>query len=258
MSKIRIVGFGLLVVVTGTACGLAGAAGESGDEAATPEATEAPMFPVSINQGLASLDSYRMTYATDMIDSTTQQETVTTLVMASDREADATYTRSETSVTGAEMDPEASGGVQEQYSIGNQFCQVSDGLAELTTVSEAARVMMDLMSQAVSFNPVIEDPVFAGEGTVNGVPVRKYTFELRSLGATSDVEVSRSDGSYAIAVDGDYLVHYLLDLELRTGAEGEPEAQSSILHLEVSLEDINQPVEIVFPAECQAAELNSE
>ena len=102
---------------------------------------------------------------------------------------------------------------------------------------------------------MIENPVYVGDEVVNGVPVRTYTFEVRSIGATSEVEVARSDGSYAIAVDGDYLVHYRLDLELRTGAEGDPEAQSSVFSLEVSLEDVNQPVEITFPPSCQAAEL---
>jgi hypothetical protein len=68
------------------------------------------------------------------------------------------------------------------------------------------------------------------------------------------VEAARADGEYAIAADGDYLVHYRLDMELRTGAEGDPEAESTVFSIEASLEEINQPVDIVFPPECQAAE----
>ena len=77
---------------------------------------------------------------------------------------------------------------------------------------------------------------------------------MRSLGAASEAEATRADGNYAIAIDGDYLVHYRFDMELRTGPEGDPSAESSVSFFEVSLEQVNQPVEIAFPADCQAAE----
>jgi hypothetical protein len=120
--------------------------------------------------------------------------------------------------------------------------------------SAAAQVMSDLMSQVVDFNPLIENPVYVGEDVVNGVPVRTYTFELRSVGAASEIEVDRADGSYAVAADGDYIVHYRLDLELRTAAEGDPESEYTDSSFELSLEEINQPVEIAFPPSCQGAE----
>jgi hypothetical protein len=47
-------------------------------------------------------------------------------------------------------------------------------------------------------------------------------------------------------------------MELRTGPEGDPEAESSVSFFELSLEEINQPVEIVFPPNCQAAESSGE
>jgi hypothetical protein len=100
--------------------------------------------------------------------------------------------------------------------------------------------------------------VFVGDEVMEGVPVRTFTFELRSIGAASEVEASRADGSYAMAVDGDYLVHYRLDMELRTGTEGDPQAQVSDFLIELSLEEINQPVEIVFPPSCQATGSSAE
>jgi hypothetical protein len=111
------------------------------------------------------------------------------------------------------------------------------------------------MSQVIVFNPLIENPVFVSESVVNGVPVRNYTFELRSLDAAAEVEATRAGGTYAVAVDGDYLVRYRLDLELRTGPEGDPAAESSVFVVEVSLEQINQPIEITFPPGCPAAEI---
>ncbi len=125
-------------------------------------------------------------------------------------------------------------------------------------MSDTAQVMSDLMSRVVVFKPLIENPVYVGEDVVSGVPVRTYTFEVRSLGVDSGVEVARADGDYAIASDGDYLVHYRLDLELRTAPEGDPEAESTILFIEASLEAINQPVGITFPPNCQAAETSGE
>jgi hypothetical protein len=115
-------------------------------------------------------------------------------------------------------------------------------------------VFSDLMSEVVVLNPLIENPVYVGEDVVNGVTVRTYTFEVRSIGATSEVEAARADGSYAVADDGDYLVHYRLDMDLRTGPEGDPEAESTVFFIELSLEDINQPAAIAFPPNCQAAE----
>jgi hypothetical protein len=111
------------------------------------------------------------------------------------------------------------------------------------------------MSQVVVVHPLIENPVLVGEDVVNGIPVRTYTFELRSLGAGSDVEATRSDGRYAVAVDGDYLVQYTLDLELLAPPEGDAEPATLTFHTDLSLEDVNQTVEIVFPVECQATEL---
>ena len=257
MSRQRLVGFGLLVMIVGSACGISslGDAPEAGGSGlpGSAEPTEAPMVPVPINQGLASLDSYRMTYTNDIYDSLAQQRSAITLVVARDRAADASYNRTETRVT-TDEDGVASEDVQEQFVIGNQLCLVAEGEAEVTLISDTAQVMTELMSQVVDFHPLIENPVYDGEGVVNGVPVRLYTFEVRSLGAASEAEATRADGSYAIAIDGDYLVHYRFDMELRTGPEGDPSAESSDSFFEVSLEQVNQPVEIAFPANCQAAE----
>ena len=256
-SRRGIVGLGLLVLIVGSACGISSQVGTpAAEDVETPTsepATEAPMLPVSINEGLASLDSYRMTYTTDVFDSVTRERSVSTFVVSSDADADASYNRTEIRVTG-EADELVSEDVQEQYMIGHQVCQVAGGEAELTTMSDTARVMSDLMSRVVVFKPLIENPVYVGQDVISGVPVRTYTFEVRSLGVDSGVEVARAEGEYAIAADGDYLVHYKLDMELRTGAEGDPEAESTVFFVEASLEAINQPVEIVFPPNCQAAD----
>lgn len=251
-----IVRYGLFVLVVGSACGLSPAGGgtEDGRPAATAEPTEAaPMIPVSINEGLASLDSYRMTYTSDVYDSFTMERTVSTNEVARNRDTDASLNRTETRVTSDEAGL-VSEEVQEQVVIGDQLCSTTNGEGELTTISETARVLSDLMSQVVVFHPLIENPVFVGEDMVGGVPVRSYTFELRSVGSALEVEASRAEGSYAIAVDGDFLVRYRLDMELRTGTEEDPEAEYSEFHIELSLEEINEPVDIAFPPSCTGSD----
>jgi hypothetical protein len=211
------------------------------------------MLPVSINEGLASLDSYRMIITSDSVDSVSQQRSVTTFTVAHDSGADADYTRTETRVTTLENEV-VSESSQEQFVIGHQSCSVSEGEGQISSVSETTRVLSDLMSQVVVFHPLIENPVSVGEDVVSGIPVRTYTFELRSLDAASEVEVARADGSYAVAADGDYLVHYRLDMDLRAAAEGSPDLESTVFSIELTLEGINQPVSIAFPATCQEAE----
>jgi hypothetical protein len=42
-------------------------------------------------------------------------------------------------------------------------------------------------------------------------------------------------------------------MDLRAAAEGGAEMESTVFFIELSLEDINQPVAIVFPPSCQVA-----
>lgn len=261
MSRRGFVALASFVAILGSACAIMGTgtpedgvvATSANGDSATQEPADSSMLPVSINEGLASLDSYLLTFITDVFDSTVLERTVTTFVVASDRERDASYNRTETVVTteGGEVVSEDG---QEQYIIGNSACTLAEGEAQFSTISDTARVMSDLMSQVVDFKPLIENPVSVGQDVVNGVPVRTYTFEIRSLRAASEAEATRADGSYAVAEDGNYMVAYRLDLELRTAPEGDPEAEYSISSFDLSLEQINQPVDIEFPELCLEAQ----
>ncbi|MGD2057114.1 MAG: hypothetical protein PVF85_00075 [Anaerolineales bacterium] len=225
------------------------------EEQATLIPTETPvktMFPVPINQGLASLDSYRMSYTNDVYDSVPDQRSVTTFVVAQDKNADATYNGTESKVTTEDYQVKSTN-LQEQYVIGNQVCILQDGIATVNAVSDSARQLTGIMGQGFTYNPLIENPEYVGEDTVNGVPVRLYEFEVTSVSATSEAEVSNAEGTYALADDGDYLVSYRLDMELRTGPEDDPEAEYSVSFFDLSLEGINEPQDIVFPDSCETA-----
>ena len=120
------------------------------------------MFPVPINEGLASLDSYRMTYVNDVYDSVPDQRSVITFVVAHDKATNANYNRSETQVTTEDYEV-ISIQVQEQYVIGNEICMLADGQAQFTAMSDMARQLTDFMAQGLQFNPPIENPEFVGE-----------------------------------------------------------------------------------------------
>ncbi|MGD8621575.1 MAG: hypothetical protein PVH60_06475 [Anaerolineales bacterium] len=268
LRNLRQLGSVLLLATLLSACGGSTpgqgpqANGEDGSEAlvdaessptiAPTETPVPPMFPVPINRGLASLDSYRMSYTNDVYDSVPDQRSVITFVVAQDKEADATYNSTESQITTEDYQV-ASTHIEEQIVIGNQVCILSDGVATVNIMSDSARELSGIMSQGFTYNPIIENPEFVSEGVVNGVPVRLYEFEVTSVSATSDAEVGRAEGNYALADDGDYLVEYRLDMELRTGPEGAPEAEYSVSFFDLSLEGINEPQEIVFPETCETA-----
>lgn len=211
-----------------------------------------PMFPVPINRGLASLDSYRMSYTNDIYDSVPDQRSVTTFIVAQDKERGATYNSTESQVATEDYQI-VSTTIQEQYIIGNQVCMLQDGVATVNIMSDSARELSSMTSQGLTFEPIIENPEYVGEDNVNGVPVRLYQFEVTSMSAASAAELTHADGNYALAVDGDYLVDYYLEMELRTGPEGEQGAEYSQSIFDLSLEGVNQPQEIVFPESCDTA-----
>ena len=63
--------------------------------------------------------------------------------------------------------------------------------------------------------------------------------------------MNANQGDYWLAVDGQYIVKYLLVLETST------DPQTNILHAEVSIElnQVNQPISITFPQGCLDASL---
>ncbi|MGA9531524.1 MAG: hypothetical protein WBR18_02305 [Anaerolineales bacterium] len=211
-----------------------------------------PMLPVPINEGLASLNSFRMTYTNDVYDSVPDQRSVITFVIAQDRDADARYLQTENLITTEDYEV-TSRDVEEQYVVGNDVCYIRNGQAQFKTMSDSGRQIMEMMMQTIAINPMIENPEFEGRDSINGVDVRTYTFQITSADVGSSTETAKSEGHYALAEDGDYLVDYRLDMELRTAPEGDESAEYSVSFFDLALEDIDEPLEIVLPQTCEAA-----
>ena len=106
--------------------------------------------------------------------------------------------------------------------------------------------MQGLFTSMIGLTPLIEDPVFVAPETVNGIATNHFTFQVSGLGASSGAVVNINQGDYWLAIDGQYIVKYVLIVETSLAAD------SQIIHEEISIEltQINQPVNIAFPQGC--------
>ena len=187
------------------------------------------------------------------MNSTAGERSIISFVVARNDDLDASYNSTRTQQATEDYQI-TSDEFQEQFFVGKQVCMLSDGEAELSAMSDAGRELVGLvLSQVVQFYPLIENPEYVGDDVINGVPVHTYSFEVRSLSSVSDEEVKRADGHYAAAIDGNYLVDYRLDMEVRSGPESDPEATYSVSFFQLTLDDINTPVDIRLPDACLAA-----
>jgi len=222
-------------------------------EAAQPAADQTIPYPIGMRAGLASLNSYRLIMkmvnngptALDISEMHTQVQY--------DGGSDARYVRVENVESSAEY-PEVYSSVEETYQVGLQSCSVStyDGTTE-TIPSELTPLAHDMTLATtnlfdISVSP--ENPTFVGAETVNGIPTNHYTFQVTGLGDYSGQEVTRANGEYWVAQDGQYLVKYDLVLEVRSAPEGDPAAEVMYSEYAFDLLEANQPQSIVMPPGC--------
>ncbi len=215
----------------------------------TPEPTAFPSMPVMINEGLSSLDSY--IFAVHMISSGPTALDMTEYANETRRanEPSATYTRIYNTSSSAE-EPEPSSSTTEMYSIGMESCTVSEGTDFSYSTSTAAEdEMSGMLTSLVDFQFLSSDPTLVGEETMNGIASRHFRFSVPNLGVESGMEVITNQGDYWIAVDGNYLVKYVLVIEMRSSPE-----EVSRLEFTSELTQVNQAISIAFPQGCLDAQ----
>jgi hypothetical protein len=170
-----------------------------------------------------------------------------------DAENDVQHMHTETVSSSVDY-PEVTNTVEDQYQVGLSTCTISsDGEYTDASSEEMTPLERDMAESAANLFDLIisaENPTLVGQETVNGIPSNHYTFKVTGLGDYSGAEVKLADGEYWVALDGQYLVKYVLVLEAATGPEGDPAAE--IMHGEYSfeLQETNQPVNISLPPEC--------
>ncbi len=201
--------------------------------------------PVSINEGLASLNSYQMTVIIKSIGPDPSQSSNTTIDVQHSKDADATLTHLIMEVIN-KGESEPSNTDSNIYQIGNDQCSGSTDGWEWSTSTPAQTEMSDLVKNMIGFTPLIDNPTFVAQETVNGIQSNHFSFKISGLGVKSGAEVKTNQGDYWLAVDGQYIVKYTLIIETSMSANSE------VLHEEISIDlnQINQPVSIAFPQGC--------
>jgi hypothetical protein len=213
----------------------------------TPTPTPPPdPVPVTFNDGLASLDSYRLNVIVKSVGPDPAQSNTTDVQSQRSSDNDASVTRYTSTVISPDGEgPEISDTTS--YRIGNDQCSGSDdGGWEWTSMSPAQAEMQGLVTSMLGMTPIIDDPVFVAAETVNGAPTNHFAFQVSGLGSSSGAVVNMNQGDYWLAVDGQYIVKYLLIVEMSEAANSEVLSQE----ISIDLNDINQPVSIAFPQGC--------
>jgi hypothetical protein len=207
--------------------------------------------PVGIQDGLGSLDSYRFYIYVNMYDSTGTINKVESNVERSVVDGNVHQTTTITSFD-PEDDDEVNTDTTETYTVGTETCTSDDDAWDYKKIADDEKELRDIFTGMVDFLPLINDPVFVGEETLNGVDTNHFTFKVEGIGDSSGAVANVNNGEYWLAVDGDYIVKYNLTLEIQTAADGSSETKTGNLEVQLNLTDINQTVSISLPDGCYA------
>jgi hypothetical protein len=218
---------------------------------ATPEPTAIPSKPVSIWQGLSSLNSYRLVIRAVNNGPTAVDQSQNSMLVESGSDGDSSHTRYEM-ISSSSDDPEVSTSITDHYVIGNRSCDVDDSSeVTLDDTDPQTEEITDAWFKLVDILPMTDDPVYVGAEMVNGVMTNHFTFNVTGLGVESGAEVVASNGEYWLAQDGQYVVKYSVIMETRNGPAGDPNTHTMHSEFYIEVTDINQPIVITMPSNCQ-------
>lgn len=256
MNKRMVVILSLLVALL-LACGLASKTAsptgsgtgntpqqQPGGIFSSPTATANPN-PVSINDGLGSLNSYVLTVQLNSTGPDPDQTSTTALEVKRSRDSAASVTHlNSSSIPNGGGKPTTT--ETYIYKISHDECSGSGTDWTWTTYTPTQDEMLGVIKGMLGLTPLIDNPGFVAQETVNDILTNHFAFKVKGLGETSGAVVNINQGDYWLAVDGQYIVKYTLVLET-----SDPNSKE-VFHEEASinLTQINQPVSIAFPAEC--------
>lgn len=217
---------------------------------ATP--TTMPSNPIGIRQGLASLDSYRLEIRFANLGPTSQDRSEITFQVETASDGESWHITNSVLSSSAE-EPEVNTSQSNQYKVGTIMCEVSedDSEVDVNDMDPQVTEILDVWTGLLDLVPVVNDPVFIGSEIMNGVQTNHFQFDVSGLGVDSGAEVVASDGEYWLAVDGQYVVKYVVHLETRDGPAGDANTETLRSDISIEVRDINQPIEITLPANCQ-------
>ncbi|MHC1781497.1 MAG: hypothetical protein AB9891_01825 [Anaerolineaceae bacterium] len=212
-----------------------------------------PSLPTSFQSTFASLDSYTFIMKYNQITKNAADNTIIEMTMNRSEEEDAFHAiyRMQNPIRIAESEASSEPQNGEVWSRKDATCSKDeDGKYETqkaeSTETDNTKDLIELMD----ILPRIENPEFVGTETVNDTPCNHFKFKIANYMADSGWLVTRNEGDYWLALDGQYLVKYVLYLDASSAPEGNPKAESNKISLIQELKNINQPIDVSFPAEC--------
>jgi hypothetical protein len=242
--KKRMAIFLSLLVMAMLACTLS----TSGTPGGQPQGGNNSAQPVSIAKGLASLNSYRATISIKTKGPDPTDSSTIVYETQCSQQQDARYTRITSTQVKKGVESSGDSG-SEVYRIGNDQCAKSSDQWSWTSMPPNETEMMDLSLNVFDPTPMIDNPTFVANETVNNIPSKHYTFKVTGVGVKSGANVTANQGDYWLALDGQYIVKYSLVVETVV------DPKTNIVHMEtlIDVTDINQPVNIAFPQACKDA-----
>jgi hypothetical protein len=205
--------------------------------------------PVGLQEGLGSLDSYKLTLYLYSDDSSGALSEVTETIERSVVDKNQHTTTVQRSFD-PENDEEESNSTEESYMIGNVSCSGSGEDWTYDEMTAQEKEMLYVYKGMIDVKPLIDDPQFVGEEEVNGIATNHFTFKVSGIGDTSGSVATVNQGDYWLAKDGNYIINYHLKLQVTSAAEGTEDAETSNIELAIDLKDINVPLSFTLPQYC--------
>jgi uncharacterized lipoprotein YehR (DUF1307 family) len=220
--------------------------------APSSESTQPPSIPTSLWSTLASLDSYTFMMKYHQITKVSSENTIIEMTMDRSEKDDAMHAlmKTQNPVRIADMEGSSEISETETWKVGDISCTKEDGeyksKRDDKTETDNTTDLLELMD----ITPRIDNPEFIGVETVNGIPSNHFKFKIANYLDKSGWLVTRNEGEYWLAQDGQYMVKYILYLDSSSAPEDNPKAESNKIFLTQELKNINEPVEIKLPSAC--------
>lgn len=217
-------------------------------ELLAPEPALPDPEPVTFQEGFGSLDSYKFNLHIETSKSDGSSTTIDEFLESSvvDENNHMIMTTVERSADGTDDSTETT----ETYNLGTVTCTFSDGEWEYSSKTIQDKEISDIFSQMIDFAPVFKNPVFVGEENINGVQSNHFSFSISGIGEKSGAVATQNQGDYWLAVDGQYIVRYTLNLQVQSAPADSSDAQVSTIVVKYDLTDVNVPVLLSQPEGC--------
>jgi hypothetical protein len=203
-----------------------------------------------MRRGLASLNNYVLVVQTTGYSSASPDQTLNRIETQHSQDQDAQVTHVTMTIPVDEEEPLRPTPIR--ITLATTSARAAMWMAGSTRPTHSKKKKCKIFSQMVDLLPIIDDPIYVGAETMNGIATNHFTFQVSGVGGESGVDVVINQGEYWLAQDGQYLVRYTLLIETLDANTQET------IHAEylIDLTNINQPLSIAFPQGCLDAKNN--